>query len=59
MACHGLAPLDFRMMKSVYQNVAVELSDPAFQPLDTLFAISTGVLFSQLIDLKSSGAGPA
>ena len=56
MASHGLSPLDFRVMQSVYQNVAVELSDPAFQPLDTLFAISTGVLYSQLIDLKSSGA---
>ena len=54
-ACHGLAPLDFRTMKSIYQNVAVELSDSAFQPLDTLFAISTGVLFSQIIDLKSKG----
>jgi len=36
--------------------VAVELSDPAFLPLDTLFAISTGVLYSQLIELKSQGA---
>ncbi|PKL08156.1 MAG: 5'-nucleotidase, partial [Spirochaetae bacterium HGW-Spirochaetae-7] len=56
MASHGTRPLDFRVMQSVYQNVAVELSDPAFQPLDTLFAISTGVLFSQLIDMKSGGA---
>lgn len=55
MACHGLAPLDFRVMKSVYQNAAIELSDPAFLPLDTLFAISTGVLYSQVIDLKSKG----
>lgn len=55
MACHGLSPLDFRSMKNIYQNVAVELSDPAFLPLDTLFAISTGVLYSQIIDLKSKG----
>lgn len=56
MACHGLQSLDFRTMKAIYQNVAVELSDPSFLPLDTLFAISTGVLYSQLVELKSQGA---
>ncbi len=55
MACHGLQSLDFRTMKGIYQNVAVELSDPSFLPLDTLFAISTGVLYSQLVDLKAHG----
>lgn len=55
MAFHGLEALDFRTLKQVYQNVAVELSDPAFLPLDTLFAISTGVLFCQLVDLKDRG----
>lgn len=55
MACHGLEQLDFRAVKNAYQNVAVELSDPSFLPLDTLFAISTGVLYSQLVDLKDRG----
>lgn len=55
MACHGLQSIDFRTMKAIYQNVAVELSDPSFLPLDTLFAISTGVLYSQLVELKSQG----
>lgn len=55
MAFHGLEPLDFRVMKNIYQNMAVELDDPAFYPLDTLFAISTGVLFSQVVDLKGQG----
>lgn len=56
LARHGLQPMDYREMKRVYQNVAVELSDPAFLPLDTLFAISTGVLYSQLVQLKADGA---
>ncbi len=56
LARHGLEAMDFREMKRVYQNVAVELSDPAFLPLDTLFAISTGVLYSQLVQLKADGA---
>lgn len=55
MACHGLSSIDFRAMKAIYQNVAVELSDPSFLPLDTLFAISTGVLYSQLVEIKSQG----
>ena len=55
MACHGLEALDFRAVKNAYQNVAVELSDPSFLPLDTLFAISTGVLYSQLVDRKDHG----
>lgn len=55
MAYHGLKPLDFRTMKKVYQNVVVDLGDPNFQPLDTLFAISVGVLFSMLVELKEGG----
>ena len=55
MAYHGLEPLDFRVMQKIYQNMAVELSNPDFIPLDTSFAISTGVLFSQVVDLKTQG----
>jgi len=54
-AFHGLTPLDFRLMQRIYQNVAIELSDPSFVPLDTLFAISTGVLYAQIVQLKSQG----
>lgn len=54
-ASHGLKPLDFRTLKKVYQNVVVDFGDPNFQPLDTLFAISAGVLFSMLVELKESG----
>ncbi len=55
MAFHGLQPLDFRVMRDIYQNVVVDLGAPNFLPMDTLFAISTGVLFSQLIHLKNEG----
>ncbi len=54
-AAHGLKQLDFRTLKRVYQNVVVDLGDPNFQPLDTLFAISAGVLFSMLVELKEGG----
>lgn len=55
MASHGLSMLDFRQVRDAYQNIAVELSDPAFLPLDTLFSISTGVLYAQLVHLRDSG----
>lgn len=50
---HGLQPIDFRTLKTIYQNVAIELRDPEYQALDTSFAISAGVLFSQVVELKT------
>lgn len=56
LAAHGLSQLDFRATRDTYQNVAVELSDPSFLPLDTLFSISIGVLYGQLVEFKDKGA---
>jgi len=56
MAYHGLEEIDYRMRKNLYQNIAIDLSTPYFQSLDTSFAISYGVLFSQLVQLKKEGA---
>jgi HAD superfamily 5'-nucleotidase-like hydrolase len=54
-AFHGLAEIDYRTVKETYQNIAIDLRSPEYVPLDTSFAISTGVLFSQLVELKSQG----
>ncbi|MCF7933522.1 MAG: HAD-IG family 5'-nucleotidase [Spirochaetia bacterium] len=51
----GLDPVPFRKQNEIYQNMAIDLKDPNFQSLDTSFAISTGVLFSQLVQLKKEG----
>ncbi len=54
-AYHGLQEIDFRLVRQIYQNVAIELRDPEYTALDTSFAISVGVLFSQIVQLKSDG----
>ena len=55
IAYHGLKALDFHKQRQIYQEMAIDLRDPDFQSLDTSFAISNGVLFSQLVQLKSDG----
>lgn len=52
---YGLEPVPFRTQSRIYQNKAIDLRDPSFTSLDTSFAISTGVLFSQLVELKKQG----
>lgn len=55
IAYHGLNPLDYHQQKEIYQEMAIDLRSPEFKSLDTSFAISNGVLFSQLVQLKSEG----
>jgi len=56
IAYHGLEVLDYHKQQTIYQEMAIDLRDPDFQSLDTSFAISYGVLFSQLVQMKSEGA---
>jgi HAD superfamily 5'-nucleotidase-like hydrolase len=52
---HGLSPLDFKEQQRVYGNGVIDLSDSHIQSLDTNFSVSNGVIYSQLVDLKSKG----
>jgi HAD superfamily 5'-nucleotidase-like hydrolase len=52
---NGLDQIDFREQKELYQDLTIDLSDPHYKSLDTAFAISNGVLFSQLVQLKKDG----
>ena len=52
---HGLSPLDFKEQQRIYGNGVIDLGDPHIQSLDTNFAVSNGVLYSQLVDLKERG----
>lgn len=53
-AYHGMQEIDYRDVKRTYQNVAVDIKSPEYLPLDTSFALSTGVLFAQIVDLKAT-----
>jgi HAD superfamily 5'-nucleotidase-like hydrolase len=54
-AYHGIKPLDFKEQQRIYANRVIDLSLDQFQSLDTSFSISNGVLFGQLVGLKSEG----
>jgi len=52
-AYHGLQELSFKEMQKEYRTMVIDLSDPSYQSLDTAFSISNGVLYLQLVELKS------
>lgn len=52
---HGLTPLDFKEQQRLYGTGVIDLGDPHIQSLDTNFAVSNGVLYSQLVDMKEKG----
>ncbi len=56
IAYHGLEEIDFRQRAKIYRERVIDLRDPDFQSLDTAFAISNGVLYAQLVQLKKEGA---
>lgn len=55
LSYHGLTPIDFKTQQDLYGNGVIDLSDAHIQSLDTNFAVSNGVLYSQLVDLKAKG----
>lgn len=55
LSYHGLSPLDFKTQQELYGNGIIDLGASHIQSLDTNFAISNGVLYSQLVELKKNG----
>lgn len=49
-ACHGTRPLDFEALRAIYGRMLVDLADPRFSFLNTLFSLSEACLFAQLVD---------
>lgn len=52
---HGLKEIDYKEQNRLYQEMAIDIKTSDFQSLDTSFAISFGVLYSQLVHLKDKG----
>ncbi len=52
----GLEQVDFREQNRIYGNMTIDLRQDDFVSLDTSFAISLGVLFSQIVQLKREGS---
>ena len=58
-ASHGTATLDFETHRQVYARTLVDLSDNRCVFLNTLFSLSEGCLYAQLVDLLDEGRLPA
>lgn len=51
-AYHGTNELSFSDTKAIYKGLSIDLNDQNYYPIDTIFSISHGVLFAQLVTLK-------
>ncbi len=58
-AAHGTRLLEYSEVRQVYAGVTVDLGDPRFVFLNTLFSLSEAALFGQLVDLMDAGEVPA
>ena len=54
-AAHGTRFLEFEEQRSAYAGTVVDLADPRFVFLNTLFTLSEATLYAQLVDLLDAG----
>jgi 5'-nucleotidase len=57
-AYHGTGLLDFRDVRRIYSRTIVDLAEPRFVFLNTLFSLSEGCMYAQLVDLLDERALP-
>ena len=50
-AMHGTEPMNFARQREVYSGTIVDLAEPRWVFLNTLFSLSEGCLYAQLVDL--------
>lgn len=54
MSQHGTKPIDFKTQKELYKSTYIDLGDPTYYAIDTIFSISPALLYGQLVDLKDA-----
>jgi len=57
-AAHGTRQLSFDELRTAYAGTFVDLGEPRFVFLNTLFSMSEAALFAQLVDLLDAGRLP-
>jgi len=57
-ASHGTRPMEFDEQRRVYRHTPVDLSEPRFIFLNTLFSLSESCLYAQLVDLHDQHLFP-
>lgn len=58
-AKHGSRFLDFETQRQMYSRTVISLDDPRWYFLNTLFSLSEGCIYQQLVDLLDEGKLPA
>ncbi len=58
-ACHGTRPLTYEALRQSYVRTMIDLSDRRYRFLNTLFDLSEGCLYAQLVDQLDEGRLPA
>jgi 5'-nucleotidase len=54
-AYHGTRPLEFEAQRNAYSRVLVDLENPRWVFLNTLFGLSEATLYAQAVDLLEAG----
>jgi len=57
-AAHGTRLLDFEEQRAIYAREIVDIEEPRWAFLNTLFSLSEGSIYSQLVDLLDKGLLP-
>lgn len=57
-AYHGTASIDYEQQRRVYGRTHIDLAEPRWVFMNTLFALSEACLYSQCVDLLDAGALP-
>jgi 5'-nucleotidase len=50
-AMHGTRPVDFNVQREAYSRTIIDLNEPRWVFLNTLFSLSEGCMYAQLVDL--------
>lgn len=58
-ALHGTKPLSFEEQRKVYSRTIIDLSDPRYYFLNTLFSLSEACIYAQLVELLDQRKLPA
>jgi 5'-nucleotidase len=58
-AMHGASLVDYETMRRAYARTIVDLSEPRFVFLNTLFSLSEACMYADLVDLLDAGKLPA
>ncbi len=56
---HGTKPIEFEALRKTYARTVVDLGDARFRFLNTLFSLSEGCMYAQLVDRLDEGLIPS